>query len=615
MNIQSPHRRLIRPLEGYRALAILAVLLFHLDKTLLPGGYLGVDLFFVISGFIITKGIIRERAAGTFKLSTFYTKRFRRLFPALLVTTLITLIFSYFILSPERYADTGKSAIFSLFSLANINFWMEAGYFDAASTTKPLLHMWSLSVEEQFYVFWPFIIVLFAPKNWKIWAVALFILSFSATVIFATRSPETTFFWFPFRIYEFMGGAILSILGLRLKNNILSTLVLLCGAVIFIVACVVFDEATNIALTGGVTVFACMLLLISMENKTAELIFGNPVFVWIGQRSYSIYLVHWPLIILYVYKFGDLSLSHKIGLGLTALILGMVLRWAIEEPFRQSSHPRSMPSKRAYPPLIGVMAITYFSASLIWGYDGIPRKLDFEIESLLTEDKRFLPAMRRGTCYLSRDETLKDLDTLCHKPDPTKKNALLIGSSFAADLNYGLEVSLTDWNVSQITMQACQPSMSGRGTTSCQNIRDHIYQKVVKSGDFEIVIISGLGKNVPPKIIREIEHYMNGLEQDYVFVGARPAFFEHPRDLIAKHGNVTGLDAFMRQNLRLQEELVVRNPEVHYYSSIGAFCGEEKLCQWQEKGALFYQDKNHLSPAGSLYLGEQFAKWLNEREK
>ena len=133
MQAQKLQHSLIRPLEGYRALAIIAVLVFHLDKTLLPAGFLGVDLFFVISGFIITKGIVVARVDGTFKLSEFYIKRIRRLFPALLVTVLITLIASYFVMAPHDYRASGESALYSLVSLANIKFWMSSGYLTQGS--------------------------------------------------------------------------------------------------------------------------------------------------------------------------------------------------------------------------------------------------------------------------------------------------------------------------------------------------------------------------------------------------------------------------------------------------------------------------------------------------
>ena len=613
MTTQSSKHRLIRPLEGYRALAILAVLIFHLDKNVLPGGYLGVDLFFVISGFIITKGIMKTREAGTFKLSSFYAKRFRRLFPALLVTTIFILVFSYFILSPERFSATGKSSLFSLFSLANINFWMEAGYFDAASTTKPLLHMWSLSVEEQFYLFWPFILVLFTPKNWKFWAISLLVLSFAATVVVAERAPETAFFWFPFRVYEFMGGAILSIIGFQFNNRIVSTFALLFGSVIFVSACLFFDEASNIALTGGVTVLACMLLLSSMESKLADLIFGNSIFVWLGQRSYSIYLVHWPLIVLYIAQYGSLSVLEAITLGLFSILLGMALKWLIEDPFRVSRSSRSLSNIKAYPPLIATTAISVFAASIVWGYRGFPSRIDSDLTSLLERDSRYHSLMRRGTCFMMIDGDLADLPSKCYIPDQKKQNVLLIGSSIAADLNHGLANSLPDWKVSQITRAKCYPFMHSGTDKKCNKVRNYIYNEIIPKHDYDLIVIAGYNAKLDNRI-NDIELFLDSLNQDYVFIGPRPFFKSSPRDLIAKFGALKGLDNEMQKHLSHPNEAQAVNSSRNYFSTKEIFCAKKNQCLWRNSGKLLYQDNYHLSPSGSIYFGERFVEWLNERE-
>lgn len=143
-------KSIIRPLEGMRALAIISVLLFHVDFHFIPGGFLGVDLFFVISGFIISRILINEIEIGTFSFGNFYFKRFLRLFPALFLTLLVTLVVGYFVMTATPYAALGKSAIYTAASAANFNFWLESGYFDTDAHGKPLLHMWSLGVEEQF---------------------------------------------------------------------------------------------------------------------------------------------------------------------------------------------------------------------------------------------------------------------------------------------------------------------------------------------------------------------------------------------------------------------------------------------------------------------------------
>lgn len=612
MKITPTSHKLIRPLEGYRALAILAVLIFHLDKTLLPGGYLGVDLFFVISGFIITKGLISAKAKGTLSLPNFYAKRFRRLFPALLVTTLITLIASWFILEPGRFALTGKAALFSLFSLGNINFWMESGYFAADSTTKPLLHMWSLSVEEQFYLFWPFVLAVFVPRSWKYWAAGLLAISFVATIWFASTQPETAFFWFPFRVYEFMGGAILSILGLRLKNEIFATLALTAGVVLFVFACVTFDEASNIALTGAATVIACVLLLISMESRLADLVFGNALFVWIGQRSYSIYLVHWPLIVLYMTANGALSGVEMVVLGCLSIALGSLLKWLVEDPFRESRSPRSLPGRRAYPAIISVAAASVFGSATVWGYQGFPGRIDTSIDSLLVEDDRYEKFIRKDTCFISRKSKLSDMPETCFAPDPNKKNMLIIGNSLAADLRRGMDLSFPEWKISQITASGCPPFMIKSKDVNCQATRDKIYKDVLNNHSYDLIVMTGFYAGAANHI-KLIDAYMSERSLDYVIIGPRPSFEVEPRQLIAAYGSLDGLDTEMQSRMKIPKEIDIQNAERHYFSSIEALCQGQKNCKWQFEGARLYKDRQHLYPSGSEYLAAKFADWYSKR--
>ncbi|MEZ5503721.1 MAG: acyltransferase [Halioglobus sp.] len=159
------HGGFIQSIEGMRSFAVLAVLLFHLQVPGFAGGFLGVDLFFVISGFIITRNILSDLHNRKFSLKEFYIRRFRRLYPALLVTVLLTLSVAAALVPPVELVNTARSALYALLSLANINFWMESGYFDAAADAKPLLHTWSLSVEEQFYLFWPGLLLICHPRG------------------------------------------------------------------------------------------------------------------------------------------------------------------------------------------------------------------------------------------------------------------------------------------------------------------------------------------------------------------------------------------------------------------------------------------------------------------
>jgi peptidoglycan/LPS O-acetylase OafA/YrhL len=186
-------------IDGLRAVSILLVVVFHAFPALLPDGYLGVDVFFVISGYLITSLILRESERGRFRFTTFYARRVRRLFPALFLVTLACLAFGWFALLPEEYAQLGKHAFWGSLFLPNLAFWSEAGYWDTASESKPLLHLWSLGVEEQFYLVWPGALLLLRRESLARWMIPLALVSFGAALWAARFDPDGVFFLPHFR--------------------------------------------------------------------------------------------------------------------------------------------------------------------------------------------------------------------------------------------------------------------------------------------------------------------------------------------------------------------------------------------------------------------------------
>jgi len=216
-------------IDGLRAIAVLSVLIFHLNESWLPGGFVGVDIFFVISGYLITKLIIREiDQSGGFSFKGFYVRRVRRLFPAMAATFALSLVAAYFILSPAHVIEFAKSLISAIFSVSNIYFWNTAGYFDSDSSFKPLLHTWSLAVEEQFYLIWPLLLFLIYRCLGKaaliVAVIAISLLSLALNLaVFENRAEimtwwnasfdreldldATAFYLLPFRVFELGIGA------------------------------------------------------------------------------------------------------------------------------------------------------------------------------------------------------------------------------------------------------------------------------------------------------------------------------------------------------------------------------------------------------------------------
>ena len=202
-------------IEGMRAVAVVAVILFHAGFSFVPGGFLGVDIFFVISGFLITSNVLAEFSQGKFSFVGFYRRRVLRLFPASATTVLVTLVVSFFCLPPDEVVNLAKSALSALAAVSNIYFWTQVGYFDTDAHLKPLLHTWSLGVEEQFYLVWPALLLLLMRIGGRR-AILLGVLtagvaSLAGASLFIKSDPSAVFYLMPFRIFEFTIGIVVAV--------------------------------------------------------------------------------------------------------------------------------------------------------------------------------------------------------------------------------------------------------------------------------------------------------------------------------------------------------------------------------------------------------------------
>lgn len=203
-------------IDGLRAVAVLSVIIFHINENIIPGGFIGVDIFFVISGYLITQHIFRDLNRNTFSIVEFYRKRIKRIIPAMLVVVALTILIAQFILIPKDAEKVAESGLWSLLSMANVYFWLfeDTSYFAAASNEKPLLHLWSLGVEEQFYIFWPLILLLTYRVGHGKYFFLIFsflaIVSFLSGEILYSRDPSFVYYMLPTRAGELLIGALLA---------------------------------------------------------------------------------------------------------------------------------------------------------------------------------------------------------------------------------------------------------------------------------------------------------------------------------------------------------------------------------------------------------------------
>ena len=342
-------------IDGIRAIAIFAVVLFHLRVLHFSGGYIGVDVFYVLSGYLVTGQILTRIREDRFALGDFFSGRVRRLFPALFATVAATFVASAWLLLPGDFERFAQSAIAALASVSNFLFYSEAGYWDHQSDLKPLLHTWSLGVEEQFYVLWPIALILL----WR-WgalrrpALVFAVVTFAGLILsewMVRTDPSAAFYLFPFRIFQFSAGALAYVIVTQhadaprwFEHSVARWGLFGFGVAVIVVCCVTYKGSTPFPGVYALPpTLATMALLFAGAGPTPFL--GNrllslPPAVWFGKVSYALYLVHWPIISLYLYSHGShsaLPVEDQIALFAGMLVAAAVLHYGVEARFYKRS--------------------------------------------------------------------------------------------------------------------------------------------------------------------------------------------------------------------------------------------------------------------------------------
>jgi peptidoglycan/LPS O-acetylase OafA/YrhL len=608
------HGGFIPSIEGMRALAVLVVLFFHLDIPGFEGGFLGVDLFFVISGFIITRNILSDVHGGTFSLREFYIRRFRRLFPALLVTVLLTLLVAMVIVPPIELVNTAKSAIFALFSLANVSFWLESGYFDAAANTKPLLHTWSLSVEEQFYLFWPALVLLLANTRRRIIvAVVLLLLSLGSALLWRDSFPNGIFFLLPFRLHQLMAGALIAILVLRLADHWgnLSTLLASIG---FVALCIVLNGRYSPAVGAAAVTGFGFLMLLGRDSALAQALFGNKPMQWIGQRSYAIYLVHWPIIVLFKY-YTDFQLNNveRALLLILSIVAAIALHDLVEKPFRKKGADTTILQRMALRISVSTLFVTLVIAVVIWSLNGLPSRLDLRIQRIVdsvdSEVEQRRRAIRFGQCNLHEMHKFSAYNTdECASIDPARKNVLILGDSMAADTYMMLSQTYPEIQFSQATAGACTAVLDisdiGGKYPTCEALNEYRFSKLADL-DMDLIVLASIWNEDRIQPLIETVAYLRSRGKKVLVMGPRAHFQGAIPLLISREASLDGVNDRLRdrviQDNALLSQMRTAMPDVKILD-IGALqCSPG--CDVVENDHLLYVDERHFTKLGAQRIG------------
>jgi peptidoglycan/LPS O-acetylase OafA/YrhL len=404
----SPWNKYRPDIDGLRAFAVLSVLLHHAFPQVIRGGYVGVDVFFVISGFLISSILFAEFTEERFSLTAFYGRRIRRIFPALAVCLAAVLAFGFVYLMPHELTQLAKHVVFGAGFLSNIALWSETGYFDAAATSKPLLHLWSLGVEEQFYILWPALLwLVFRMKAGVAQLLAvLFVASFASNIVLSNTNIAADFYLPVSRFWELLAGAGLAWRRQMIVKPEARAFISLAGLVALLTSVALFTPETRFPGWPALLPVAGAMAIIlagpeAMVNRT---VFSNPAVVFVGLISYPLYIWHWPLIsYAYVMRLGKAPTPLMAAALLAASFL---LAWAtyrfIELPVRFGAHRhRRTQIVAACVAVLGVCGLA------TWARSGFPERfpgLDMRKISEAKADSPFLPT--KGMEVLDVDHTI-----------------------------------------------------------------------------------------------------------------------------------------------------------------------------------------------------------------
>ena len=490
-------------IDGLRAVAVLSVIGFHAFPRTIPGGYVGVDIFFVISGFLISTIIFRSLEENRFSYAEFYARRIRRIFPALILVLAACLICGWFGI-PNDYKQLGRHVAAGAGFVSNFALWKDSGYFDAAAEQKPLLHLWSLGVEEQFYIIWPLLLGLVWKRKFNFLKITLLVLCCSFLVnVYTVRSQPSAAFYSPLsRFWELMIGGILAYLTLHKphllpkKRNWVSA-----AGLLLILSCLFILDPES-AFPGWwallPTVGAFLVMTAGPDAWVNRKILGNHSMVWIGLISYPLYLWHWPALFLFRELFPTEYLTHfEWGLGRACAIgISILLSWLtyrmVEIPIRSGNPTRS----RTYA-LAGAMALVAVAGGVTYKTNGFASRLSPQLAGILGLDYTSESSMayRLKTCFLEANQQAADFrNCTSYPPGKPASNVLLWGDSLAAHLYPGIESTIgSSSEITQFTSSFCPPYAGyvSKGEPHCKEVNDYVMEWVARNKP-DRVILAGM---------------------------------------------------------------------------------------------------------------------------
>jgi peptidoglycan/LPS O-acetylase OafA/YrhL len=600
-----------------RALAVMAVMLFHFDVPGFSGGFLGVDVFFVISGYLITKHLQEQIQTGSFTFVYFYARRIRRLMPALFVTLLFTSIIALAVFPKQMLSDFSESMFASSIYLSNVYFWSQTGYFDTASHLKPLLHTWSLSVEEQFYLFWPlFILLIVSLGKSRLIIAVVGLLSLIAAELLYDKGTSLTFFMFPFRIFEFAIGAFIYKSQLNQSKTSHAFLLALLGWVLIVGSLFLLDD--TIKMPGLLSLPICLgtALVIYSHYRFNENNLLVKLGVRIGLISYSAYLIHWPLVVFYKYSFSETlqAVDILVLVTLTLILAEIMYRYVEQLTIR-------LPINKPVFNYAWVLGIIIFSTAYL--------NLSPQLYPLVQFD--------RGNVRQLIDNTPTSKDTRKSfssqiKEFGTRENVetiVVIGDSHSASLLMALGPYIAQRVITKGNI--CDPitSESLKGVNLSKHYLHHTNKDIIFSNckEYHEKFIEELTALNPDMVIfserwqvaalpylsKTIREIRNKVTKKIMLMGPNLEFVQHPINNFSDITSIKELNRIAKSRLLdltfIERSIIeiARQEGVYFLSKAELVCPRGN-CTFHNQIMFNYSDTNHWSKAGLSLYGRRMSK-------
>ncbi|KJZ56983.1 acyltransferase family protein [Pseudomonas fluorescens] len=629
-------------IDGLRAFAILAVVIFHAFPTLLPGGFVGVDVFFVISGYLISSIIFKNLESGTFSFYDFYSRRVRRIFPALLLVLAATFAFGWITLLATEFQQLNKHIAAGLSFVQNIVLFQESSYFDVSSELKPLTHLWSLGVEEQFYLAFP--IIALCIWRWSLNALiiitTILLTSLCFNIVEVSANTSAAFFLPQYRFWELLCGSTLAYIGITRNSDpptlIISNLASGLGLGILIASIIFINKNLQFPGYWALPPVLGSALIIGAGQKSVinKYIFNNRIAVWIGLISYPLYLWHWPLLTFARIIESEVpSPQTRIVVVLASVGLAWMTYRFVEKPFRAKPNPRLI-----FNGLIVTAAIVASVAVLTVMNNGFPfRQKDREefaqsFANTAPDWKYFTnnqTAVRfRMDCdFYDTNSFFKGKATnipassiapSCYTPTSNKK-VLLWGDSHVQQLNYGLTHTLPDSvSILQVASSGCSPNLPDNFSTEAEYCRvsNQKALEVIKKVAPEVVLIAQITGHDTVNDYKAMTKLLKSFGVAHVVIAGpvpkyqaslyqiitRKYWLYTPRRIIAEvDRSVFEVDA------ALKEKYGSGQGGFEYFSMTNLFCNNDGCITYlgnDRKNGLVTFDATHLTSIASVYVAK-----------